>query len=96
MALGDEAALGWCPLFANNLTWEAFESDLFDDDSLGAKLLRLGGCEVRVHRDFEGDAAAIYYRELLPQNFAPLLILDASGELRVTYQVWQQWRGGLV
>jgi hypothetical protein len=35
------------------------------------------------------------YRETLPENLAPLVILDASGRVRTTYRQWRQNRGGL-
>ena len=72
---------------------------LFDNlDSPGNILFRMAGRVVRLFRDpsySTGDGTTISYRELLPQDLAPMLILDASGDLRVTYKAWELGRGGL-
>jgi hypothetical protein len=63
---------------------------LFDElDSPGNILFRMAGRLVRLFRDpssSAGDGTTITYRELLPKDLAPMLILDASGDLRVTYK----------
>ncbi len=35
------------------------------------------------------------YQDLLPDDLAPMLILDASGRVRSTYAFWEKKRGGL-
>ena len=55
----------------------------------------LAGNKVRVHRDVHAGTTAITYRENLPGEFAPLLILDAGGELAMTYHAWGEGRGNL-
>ena len=67
-------------------------------DSPGNILFRMAGRLVRLFRDPSssgGDGTTISYRELLPKDLAPMLILDASGDLRVTYKAWDLGRGGL-
>ncbi|WP_368413258.1 hypothetical protein [Dongia sp.] len=51
---------------------------------------RVGVRHDRKHRLF------IDYRDFLPDDLAPLLILDASGRVRTTYEFWENRRGGLV
>src|SRR5262249_1236217 len=55
----------------------------------------LAGHKVRVHLDVHAGATAITYRENLPLELAPLLILDAGGELAMTYHAWGEGRGNL-
>jgi hypothetical protein len=59
-------------------------------------LLWMSGQEVRLHRDSHAGATTISYRETLPKEFAPLLVLDASGSLRLTYKLWEEGRGNLI
>ncbi|MGE8941609.1 hypothetical protein ACO2I3_06835 [Leptospira interrogans] len=75
--------------------WPDIRIDLeLPDDALAAKLISMQGKELRVRPDWNGNMA-LAYDELLPQNFAPLLVCDASGSLRVMYQAWKLHRGGL-
>ncbi len=74
----------------------------FDDDderlpadTPTARMLAIPGREVRVRDDYDGKRA-LHYDELLPKNFAPLLVCDASGGLRAMYRAWEEHRGGLV
>src|SRR5262249_1246634 len=86
------------PVIGLRLSWKHGYDPLFAEGTVGATLISLGGHVVRVHKDFDNGVArtAISYRDILPMNFAPLLILDASGSLRVTYKAWAKGRGGLV
>ena len=54
----------------------------------------LSGKAVRVRRDANNNVA-LDYRDNLPDDLAPLLILDASGHQRETYRYWYRDRGGL-
>src|SRR5205085_2729700 len=54
------------------------------------------GNMVRVLNDEYCGETHLHYHEILPINLAPMLILDASGALRVTYDKWQAGRGNLV
>ena len=68
---------------------QLYESDL-------AQTMRLlAGQTLRVHQDPATGATIISYRESLPREFAPLLILDAGGELAMTYHAWGEGRGNL-
>lgn len=72
--------------------------DLDETDTVGNILWRMAGKPVRLWKDptrNAGDGTIITYRELLPQNLAPMLILDASAHLRQTYQIWNEGRGGV-
>jgi hypothetical protein len=70
------------------------DEDLYDSD-LARIMLSIAGQTVGVHQDIHSGTTAISYRESLPRLFAPLLILDASGELRMTYEAWGEGRGNL-
>jgi hypothetical protein len=70
-------------------TRELYESDLAQTMHL------LAGQKLRVHYDAHTGTTAISYRESLPLEFAPLLILDAGGELAMTYHAWGEGRGNL-
>jgi hypothetical protein len=41
-------------------------------------------------------AAILDYRETLPDDLKPVLVLDASALVRTTYALWSKHRGGLV
>jgi hypothetical protein len=66
------------------------ESDLFRN------MLWMAGQQVGVHQDDYSGPTTISYRETLPREFAPILVLDASGSLRLTYELWEKGRGDLV
>lgn len=100
---GDDIAVAPDPFDLHWITFEEAQtiaaSGLFVDDETGATLARLSGKKVRVFHDDisgSGQASAIGYTDVLPDNFAPLLVLDASGQLRVTYKAWAEGRGDLV
>jgi hypothetical protein len=59
-------------------------------------LWSLSGQTVTLRRDGKYGLVLVHYREHLPEDLAPLLILDASGRVRETYRLWEQHRGGLV
>lgn len=65
------------------------------ENELAQKMWWLGGRKVRVHVDAHSGATALTYRESLLKEFAPLLILDAGGELAMTYHAWGDGRGNL-
>lgn len=60
-----------------------------------ASLEKLSGRRVRVRRDRFGDTA-LDYTETLPDDFTPLLIIDASARIRETYSMWSRSRGNLL
>lgn len=59
-------------------------------------LFILGGRVARVSRDGVKGNTALSWKDTLPADLAPLLILDASGRVRTTYQDMQDHRGTLV
>jgi hypothetical protein len=59
-------------------------------------VLWMSGHDVRLYKDDFSGVTTITYRESLPREFAPLLVLDASGSLRLTYELWEKGRGNLV
>ena len=63
-------------------------------DRRAAKTLwSLSGKLVRVRRD---GSVLLHYRDSLPDDFFPVLILDASGRVRTTYKNWQRFRRNLI
>lgn len=55
----------------------------------------LSGKKVSVRRENRSGNTLISFQETLPADLAPLLVLDASGRVRTTYQEWQRGRGGI-
>jgi hypothetical protein len=55
----------------------------------------LGGHVARIRVDGTYGGSALTYRDNLPSDLAPLLVLDASGRIRQTYREVEQHRGGL-
>ncbi|MFM9847691.1 MAG: hypothetical protein ACKVP3_11090 [Hyphomicrobiaceae bacterium] len=70
---------------------------LYEPDEVGDIISRMQGRNVRMFFDpgKGADGTMLTYRELLPKHLAPMLILDASGHLRVTYRAWSEGRGDL-
>lgn len=66
------------------------------DQDKAEALWYLSGRTARVRRDQGSKATTLDYEDNLPEDLAPMLILDASGGLRKTYSFWQRHRGGLV
>lgn len=62
-----------------------------DDRKVAYVLRQLSGKPVRVSRD-AGGKTVLSYRESLPDDFAPVLILDASARVRKTYDFWADKR----
>ena len=58
-------------------------------------LYSLQGLTVRVVKDNTKGSSILQYADVLPNDLAPMLILDASGQVRTTYKLWQYWRKGL-
>jgi hypothetical protein len=56
----------------------------------------LFGKTVTVRRDGKYGNTMLDYRDTLPQDIMPLLVLDASVRVRATYQLWQERRGHVV
>lgn len=72
---------------------EIFSNSIDQDKS--EALWYLSGRLARVRRNQDSKATTLDYEDNLPEDLAPMLILDASGGLRKTYSFWQRHRGGL-
>jgi len=66
-----------------------------DDQDIAATVHKLSGETVSVRID-QDKGNVVHYEDAFPADFAPLLILDASGLLRETYKQWFKSRGNLV
>ena len=70
---------------------------LRDDQQMAATaLVTLNGRTARVRYDGRNGNTLLTYRDTLPDDLAPLLVLDASGRVRQTYKWMEQHRGSLV
>lgn len=56
-------------------------------------LWKLSGNTVRVRKDRHNTA--LDYQDILPADLGPMLILDASGQQRMVYELWYNERKGL-
>jgi hypothetical protein len=56
----------------------------------------LGGKVVTVRQDGKYGEIMLDYRDTLPEDIKPLLVLDASARVRTTYTRWEADRGGIV
>ncbi|WP_259781416.1 DEAD/DEAH box helicase family protein [Aestuariispira ectoiniformans] len=59
-------------------------------------LWQLSGRSATVRRDGAIGNTALDFRDTLPEDLMPLLVLDASGRVRTTYRHWKERRGNLV
>jgi hypothetical protein len=70
---------------------------LRDDQQMAATaLLALNGRTARVRQDGRTGNTLLTYRDTLPPDLAPLLVLDASIRVRKTYSLMQRHRGSMV
>jgi hypothetical protein len=70
---------------------------LRDEQQVAAsELVALSGQTVRVRLDGKTGATMLSYRDTLPFDLLPLLVLDASGRVRETYGSIERHRGTLV
>ena len=67
-----------------------------DERAILSSLWFLSGKTVSVRRDGRFGNAVLDYRETFPPDLAPMVILDASGRVRATYQDLEKERGALV
>lgn len=61
-----------------------------------ADLWSLFGKSAIVRHDDANERKLVSYRETLPPDFAPIVVLDASGRVATTYEWWERDRGNLV
>lgn len=74
----------------------AMSEDLSEADKQSLRSLwQMSGQRVSVRRDGKNGNTALHFVESLPSDFAPVLVLDASGRVRATYKLWEKNRGGL-
>ena len=66
-----------------------------DQRSTLSALTALCGKVARVRHNGPWGAAMLTYKDTLPHDLAPLLVLDASGRVRETYKHIEKHRGGL-
>lgn len=58
-------------------------------------LYRLSGKTATVRYDGQNVNTVLDYHDTLPDDFAPVLVLDASGRVRETYALWSKYRKNL-
>jgi len=58
-------------------------------------LWMLSGRTITSRKNHRGGATVLDYKDAMPADFAPALILDASGGVRGTYAAWAEGRGNL-
>lgn len=61
-----------------------------------AAMWYLSGRTVAIRKDGKDGQAMLTYRETLPEDLTPLLVLDASGRVRHTYEEMERGRGNIV
>lgn len=80
-----------------DLPYNNDDASLKDDQRLVASSLWfMSGRTVSVRRDGAYGNTALSYRETLPEDLAPLLVLDASGRVRETYTQMERSRDNLI
>ena len=67
-----------------------------DQQRAASALASLCGRTARVRHDGQTGCTVLSYRDTLPPDLAPLLVLDASARVRKTYEFVEGHRGGLV
>jgi hypothetical protein len=63
---------------------------------LTTDLWHLFGIKAIVRHNGETERRLVSFRDNLPPDLAPLVILDASGRVSTTYERWEKHRGSLV
>lgn len=77
-----------------NITVEQALAQAGGEDEQIKALFSLQSRVVRVSRDRYG-MTTLQYEDILPDDLAPMLILDASGQQRKTYEYWYNDRKGI-
>lgn len=68
-----------------------------DDEQMTATaLVTMSGRVARAKTDGRNGSTLLTYRDTLPADLAPLLVLDASGRVRETYRYVEEHRGTLI
>lgn len=66
------------------------------DQAVAESLWFLSGKAASVRQDGAYGSTVLSYRETLPTDLPPVLVLDASGRVRGTYPEWEGGRGNLI
>lgn len=66
-----------------------------EQQTVMGRLASLAGQDAIVVSDGLGSRSLVGVGSQLPEDFAPVIILDASGSVRQTYDLWGEHRGGL-
>jgi len=64
-----------------------------DQKATTTALIALNGRTARAHRDNRNSRTILTYHDTLPDDLLPLLVLDASGRVRTTYEWMERGRG---
>lgn len=67
-----------------------------DVQKTASNLWSLSGKIVTIRTDGRYGNTFLEYRDTLPYDLPPVVVLDASGRVRATYDEWESKRGGLV
>ena len=78
------------------LTSLAHDGSSDDIKQAARDLLDIAGQTLGVHQTSNGIKLLLDYRDTIPQDLAPMVILDASGRCRHTYRLMEEERGDLV
>ncbi|WP_271893848.1 hypothetical protein [Candidatus Phyllobacterium onerii] len=73
--------------------------DLYgSDDAIKTveSLVHMEDGRANLRHDVYSGATVLHYEEILPPHFEPLLVLDASADIRVVYDAWEIGRKNLV
>lgn len=63
------------------------------DREVALALIVVNGRRVRVRKDGMNGSAMLTFKEELPSDLMPMLVLDASGRVRETYALWRDRPG---
>lgn len=91
---GIEEMGGEAEVFAIRRLLAASDTPALDRERL-ERLIQVAGRTLPVHRSNQGDTILLDTRDTLPSDLAPMVILDASGRCRETYNLMETKRGTL-
>ncbi|MCA1493852.1 hypothetical protein I6F11_23370 [Ensifer sp. NBAIM29] len=66
------------------------------DKTAAEMLSRMADNDVLLRREERHGTAALFYEEIVPEDLKPLLTLDASGEVRMTYRMMETHRKDII
>ena len=74
---------------------DAFAEHRPDELRTARALLEMGGRRASARRENNTQSTMLTYRDTLPPDLAPMIVLDASVRVRETYQIMQEHRGNI-